>query len=88
MNIRAAVASEAKKPLEIVELDLEGPKVAATCGSRSWRPESATPAPISWTVSTARGCSPSVLGRKGAGIVCEVGAWVTSVAPCDHVIPL
>jgi S-(hydroxymethyl)glutathione dehydrogenase/alcohol dehydrogenase len=31
---------------------------------------------------------PAVLGHEGAGIVREIGAGVTSVAPGDHVIPL
>jgi S-(hydroxymethyl)glutathione dehydrogenase/alcohol dehydrogenase len=31
---------------------------------------------------------PAILGHEGAGIVREVGAGVTSVAPGDHVIPL
>ena len=30
MKTRAAVAFEAKKPLEIIELDLEGPKAGMT----------------------------------------------------------
>ena len=36
----------------------------------------------------SEGLFPSVLGHEGAGIVREVGAGVTSVAPGDHVIPL
>ena len=87
MKTRAAVAFEACKPLEIVELDLEGPKAgevlveimatgichtdAYTLGGRD-----------------SEGKFPSVLGHEGAGIVREVGAGVTSVAPGDHVIPL
>jgi S-(hydroxymethyl)glutathione dehydrogenase/alcohol dehydrogenase len=34
------------------------------------------------------GLFPAILGHEGAGIVREVGAGVTSVAPGDHVIPL
>ncbi|ETX26443.1 S-(hydroxymethyl)glutathione dehydrogenase/class III alcohol dehydrogenase, partial [Roseivivax isoporae] len=34
------------------------------------------------------GLFPSILGHEGAGVVLEVGAGVTSVAPGDHVIPL
>ena len=36
----------------------------------------------------AEGLFPSILGHEGAGIVMEVGAGVTSLAPGDHVIPL
>jgi S-(hydroxymethyl)glutathione dehydrogenase/alcohol dehydrogenase len=77
MKTRAAVAFEAKKPLEIVELDLEGPKAG----------EVHTDA---YTLDgfDSEGLFPSVLGHEGAGIVREVGAGVTSVVPGDHVIPL
>ena len=34
------------------------------------------------------GLFPAILGHEGAGVVLEVGAGVTSVAPGDHVIPL
>jgi S-(hydroxymethyl)glutathione dehydrogenase/alcohol dehydrogenase len=36
----------------------------------------------------SEGLFPSILGHEGAGVVLEVGAGVTSVAPGDHVIPL
>ena len=55
MKTRAAVAFAAKQPLEIVELDLEGPR-RAKCWSRSWPPASATPTPTRSTGSTAKGC--------------------------------
>jgi len=87
VKTRAAVAFEAKKPLEIVELDLEGPKpgevlieIKATgiCHTDQY------------TLSglDSEGLFPSILGHEGAGIVREVGAGVTSVKPGDHVIPL
>jgi S-(hydroxymethyl)glutathione dehydrogenase/alcohol dehydrogenase len=87
MKTRAAVAFEAKKPLEIVELDLEGPKsgevlveIMATglCHTDAYTLDGLD----------SEGLFPSVLGHEGAGIVREVGAGVTSVAPGDHVIPL
>ncbi len=87
MKTRAAVAFEAKKPLEIVELDLEGPK-AAKCWSRSWRPVSVIPMPTRSMAWTARVSSRAFSAMRGAGIVREVGAGVTSVKPGDHVIPL
>src|SRR6202158_3456717 len=87
MKTRAAVAFEAKKPLEIIELDLEGPKageglveIMATgiCHTDAYTLSGAD----------AEGIFPSILGHEGAGVVREVGAGVTSVKPGDHVIPL
>ncbi|WP_226635765.1 S-(hydroxymethyl)glutathione dehydrogenase/class III alcohol dehydrogenase [Novosphingobium profundi] len=87
MKTRAAVAFEAKKPLEIVEVDLEGPKegevlveIMATgiCHTDAYTLDGLD----------SEGLFPSILGHEGAGIVREVGAGVTSVAVDDHVIPL
>ena len=87
MKTRAAVAFEAKKPLEIVELDLEGPRegevlveIMATgiCHTDAYTLDG----------FDSEGIFPSILGHEGAGIVREIGPGVTSVAPDDHVIPL
>lgn len=87
MKTRAAVAFEAGQPLEIVELDLEGPKagevlveIKATgiCHTDDFTLSGADP----------EGLFPAILGHEGAGVVVEVGPGVTSVAPGDHVIPL
>ncbi len=87
MKTRAAVAFEAKKPLEIVEVDLEGPKdgevlveIMATgiCHTDAYTLDGLD----------SEGIFPSILGHEGAGIVREVGKGVTSVKPGDHVIPL
>jgi S-(hydroxymethyl)glutathione dehydrogenase/alcohol dehydrogenase len=87
MKTRAAVAFEAGKPLEIVEVDLEGPKagevlveVKATgvCHTDEFTLSGADP----------EGLFPAILGHECAGIVVEVGAGVTSVKKGDHVIPL
>ena len=87
MKTRAAVAFEAKKPLEIVELDLDGPKegevlveIMATgiCHTDAYTLDGLD----------SEGIFPSILGHEGAGIVREIGAGVTSVKPGDHVIPL
>src|SRR5262249_42372319 len=87
MKTRAAVAFEAKKPLEIVELDLEGPKpgevmvelkATGICHTDDFTMSGADP----------EGLFPAVLGHEGAGVVVEVGAGVRSVQPGDHVIPL
>ena len=87
MKTRAAVAFEAKKPLEIVELDLEGPKAGEVLVEIMATGICHTDA---YTLDglDSEGIFPSVLGHEGAGIVRELGAGVTSVAIDDHVIPL
>jgi S-(hydroxymethyl)glutathione dehydrogenase/alcohol dehydrogenase len=78
MKTRAAVAFEAKKPLEIVELDLEGPKAGEVLVEIMATGICHTDA---YTLDgfDSEGIFPSVLGHEGAGIVREVGAGVTSV---------
>jgi S-(hydroxymethyl)glutathione dehydrogenase/alcohol dehydrogenase len=87
MKTRAAVAFEAGKPLEIVEVDLEGPKagevlveIKATgiCHTDQFTLSGADP----------EGLFPAILGHEGAGIILDVGPGVTSVKKGDHVIPL
>ena len=87
MKTRAAVAFEAKKPLEIVEVDLEGPKAGEVLVEIMATGICHTDA---YTLDgfDSEGIFPSILGHEGAGIVREVGAGVTSVAVGDHVIPL
>src|SRR5579864_3377212 len=87
MKTRAAVAFEAKKPLEIVELDLEGPKAGEVLVEIKATGICHTDA---YTLDgfDSEGIFPSVLGHEGAGIVQEVGSGVTSVKAGDHVIPL
>jgi S-(hydroxymethyl)glutathione dehydrogenase / alcohol dehydrogenase len=87
MKVKAAVALEAGKPLQIEEVDLEGPKagevmveIKATgiCHTDHFTLSGADP----------EGLFPAVLGHEGAGVVVEVGAGVGSVKAGDHVIPL
>ena len=87
MKTRAAVAIEAGKPLEIMEVDLDGPRagevlveIMATgiCHTDEFTLSGADP----------EGMFPAILGHEGAGIVREIGAGVKSVAVGDHVIPL
>src|SRR5487761_146468 len=87
MKTRAAVAFEAKKPLEIVELDLEGPRAGEVLVEIKATGICHTDA---YTLDgfDSEGIFPSILGHEGAGVVREVGAGVTSVVPGDHVIPL
>jgi S-(hydroxymethyl)glutathione dehydrogenase/alcohol dehydrogenase len=87
MKTRAAVAFEAKKPLEIVEVDLEGPKTGEVLVEIKATGICHTDA---YTLDglDSEGIFPSILGHEGAGIVREVGPGVTSVKVGDHVIPL
>jgi S-(hydroxymethyl)glutathione dehydrogenase/alcohol dehydrogenase len=87
MKSRAAVAWEAGKPLEICEIDVEGPRegevlvrIVATgvCHTDAFTLSGEDP----------EGLFPAILGHEGGGIVEEVGPGVTSVKPGDHVIPL
>jgi len=87
MKTRAAVAFQAKKPLEIVELDLDGPKAGEVLVEIKATGICHTDA---YTLDgfDSEGIFPSILGHEGAGIVREVGPGVASVKPGDHVIPL
>jgi S-(hydroxymethyl)glutathione dehydrogenase/alcohol dehydrogenase len=87
MKTRAAVAFAPKQPLEIVELDLEGPKAGEVLVEIKATGICHTDA---YTLDglDSEGLFPSILGHEGAGIVRELGAGVTSVVPGDHVIPL
>jgi S-(hydroxymethyl)glutathione dehydrogenase/alcohol dehydrogenase len=87
MKSRAAVAFAAGKSLELVEIDVEGPKagevlvrIVATsvCHTDAYTLSGADP----------EGVFPAVLGHEGAGIVEAVGEGVTSLKVGDHVIPL
>lgn len=87
MKTRAAVAIEAGKPLEICEVELDGPKdgevlveIKATgiCHTDEFTLSGADP----------EGIFPAILGHEGAGVVVDTGPGVTSLKKGDHVIPL
>ncbi len=87
MKTRAAVAVAAGKPLEIMEVDLEGPregevlveiKATGICHTDEFTLSGADP----------EGIFPAILGHEGAGVVVDVGKGVASVKKGDHVIPL
>jgi S-(hydroxymethyl)glutathione dehydrogenase/alcohol dehydrogenase len=87
MKTRAAVAVAAGKPLEIMEVDLEGPregevlveiKATGICHTDEFTLSGADP----------EGIFPAILGHEGAGVVVDVGKGVTSLRKGDHVIPL
>ncbi len=87
MKSRAAVAIEAGKPLEIVEIDVEGPKAGEVLVKIHHTGVCHTDA-YTLSGSDPEGLFPAILGHEGAGEVVEVGPGVTSVAPGDRVIPL
>src|SRR5246500_5728405 len=87
MDVRAAVAHEAGKPLVIETVQLEGPregevlvelKATGICHTDEFTRSGADP----------EGLFPAILGHEGAGVVVDVGAGVASVKKGDHVIPL
>ncbi len=87
MDVRAAVAHEAGKPLTVETVQLDGPgddevlvevKATGVCHTDEFTLSGADP----------EGLFPSILGHEGAGVVVDVGKNVTSVAKDDHVIPL
>ncbi len=87
MDVRAAVAFEAGKPLTLETVQLDEPKagevlieIKATgiCHTDAYTLSGKDP----------EGLFPAILGHEGAGIVVEVGEGVTSLKPGDHVIPL
>jgi S-(hydroxymethyl)glutathione dehydrogenase/alcohol dehydrogenase len=87
MKTRAAVAFQAGKPLEIVEVDLDGPKAGEVLVEIMATGVCHTDA-FTLSGDDPEGAFPAILGHEGAGIVREIGAGVTSLKPGDHVIPL
>jgi S-(hydroxymethyl)glutathione dehydrogenase/alcohol dehydrogenase len=87
MDIKAAIAWEASKPLSIETIQLEGPKAGEVLVEIKATGICHTDA---YTLSgkDPEGLFPAILGHEGAGIVIEIGDEVKSLKPGDHVIPL
>ena len=84
--MRAAVLYEARQPLRVEEVELDGPRdgevlvrigAAGVCHSDYHFMNGDLPIGL-----------PCVLGHEGAGVVEEVGRGVTAVRPGDHVVLL
>ena len=87
MKTKAAIAYAAGKPLEVVTVELGGPKAgevlveiraSGVCHTDEFTRSGADP----------EGLFPVIFGHEGAGVVVDVGTGVTSVKKGDHVIPL
>jgi S-(hydroxymethyl)glutathione dehydrogenase/alcohol dehydrogenase len=87
VDIRAAVAWQAGKPLSIETVQLAGPqagevlveiKATGVCHTDEFTRSGADP----------EGLFPAILGPEGAGVIVDVGSGVSSVKKGDHVIPL
>src|ERR1700736_2947320 len=87
MDVRAAVAVAAGKPLEVTTVQLEGPregevlveiKATGICHTDEYTLSGADP----------EGLFPAILGHEGAGVVEDTGKNVSSLQKGDHVIPL
>jgi len=87
MDVRAAVAFEAGKPLEIETVQLEGPKAGEVLVEIKATGICHTDA-FTLSGDDPEGAFPAILGHEGAGVVVEVGPGVTSLSVGDHVIPL
>src|SRR4051812_35622264 len=87
MDVRAAVAWEAGKPLSIEKVQLAGPqarevlveiKATGICHTDEFTRSGGDP----------EGLFPAILGHEGAGVVVDIGSGVTTLSKGDHVIPL
>ncbi|MEH6544101.1 MAG: S-(hydroxymethyl)glutathione dehydrogenase/class III alcohol dehydrogenase [Porticoccaceae bacterium] len=87
MKTNAAIAFAAGKPLEIHQVDLQGPRAGEVLVEIKATGVCHTDA-FTLSGDDPEGEFPAILGHEGAGVVVDVGAGVTSLRPGDHVIPL
>src|SRR3954452_22550999 len=84
MKTKAAVVYETGKPIEIEELDLDGPKDGEVLIRYTHAGLCHSDVHIAHGDLEAR--LPMVLGHEGAGIIEEVGPGVPRVGAADHVV--
>ena len=87
MDVRAAVAYAADRPLVVETVQLDGPRVGEVLVEIKATGVCHTDA-FTLSGSDPEGLFPTILGHEGAGIVVDVGPGVRSLRPGDHVIPL
>jgi S-(hydroxymethyl)glutathione dehydrogenase/alcohol dehydrogenase len=87
MKTKTTIAYAAGKPLEVVTVELGGPKAgevlveiraSGVCHTDEFTRSGGDP----------EGLFPVIFGHEGAGIVVDVGPGVPSLKKGDHVIPL
>jgi S-(hydroxymethyl)glutathione dehydrogenase / alcohol dehydrogenase len=87
MDVKAAVAFEPGKALQIETVRLDGPKIGEVmveikatgiCHTDEFTRSGADP----------EGLFPVIFGHEGAGVVVDIGPGVSSIKKGDHVIPL
>ncbi len=84
MKTNAAVVHEPGKPIEIEELELDGPREGEVLIRYTYAGLCHSDVHIAHGDLEAR--LPMVLGHEGAGVIEEVGPGVTRVKPGDHVV--
>ena len=87
MKMRAAICWEPRRPLEVTEVELDGPR-AGECLVRLVATGVCHTDAYTMSGRDPSGLFPAVLGHEGGGIVEEVGPGVAGVRAGDHVIPL
>ena len=78
MKTKAAVAFGAGKPLEIVEVDLDGPRAGEVLVEIKATGVCHTDA-FTLSGDDPEGAFPAILGHEGAGVVVEVGPGVKTL---------
>ena len=87
MDVKAAVALAAGKPLSIETVQLEGPRAGEVLVEIKATGICHTDA-FTLSGDDPEGLFPAILGHEGAGVVVDTGPGVTTLVKGDHVIPL
>ncbi|MFI5365298.1 MAG: S-(hydroxymethyl)glutathione dehydrogenase/class III alcohol dehydrogenase [Candidatus Binatia bacterium] len=87
MKVKAAICWQPRQPLEVDEIDLDGPQ-AGECLVRLVATGVCHTDAYTMSGRDPSGLFPTVLGHEGGGVVEEVGPGVSTLKPGDHVIPL